>query len=395
MSAYLDHAATAPMPQEVLEVFTAAMRTFGNPASTHGHGQRASELLEEARERIAAQLGCDPAEVILTGGGTEAINHALKGAWWARRAAGSGPVLLIAEGEHHATIEAAEWLRDVQGAQIHWLPIDDVGVLNPATLESALREYGPHEVALVSFLWANNEVGTVQPVAELTMVAGQFGVPVHVDGVSALGQLRIDFRSTGATYLSLSAHKIGGPLGVGALIVDRRATLQPLLHGGSQQRARAGSQNAPGAVGFAAALEHVYSEGFDERISALASTRDRLIASIRELVPEAVLRGPDPLANSQTADRLAGNVHITIPGTQGDSLVYLLDTAQVSASVGSACQAGVTEISHVLLAMGLTEEEAIGALRLTFGTSTTEAEISEFLAALPDAVKRARQAGLA
>lgn len=377
------------MPESVLLAVTAAMRTVGNPASTHGHGQAASELLEAARETIAEHLGADAAEVVLTGGGTESINLALKGIWWARQRQGSGPVLLVADGEHHATIEAAEWLRDAQGAELRWLPIDRQGRLAPATLERAIEQLGPEQVAVISVLWANNEVGTVQPVAELSAVARQHGIPMHVDAVAALGQLPIDFHASGATAVSVSAHKIGGPLGVGALLLSRHANADPLFHGGSQQRARAGTQHAAGAVGFAAALDHAYGGAFAERLAKLAAVRDRLVAGIQAAVPDAVLRGA-PIG----PDRLPGNAHFTFAGCQGDSLVFLLDAAGISVSVGSACQAGVAEISHVLLAMGLSETEAVGALRFTLGPDTTDAEIDEVLRVLPAAVARARSAGL-
>lgn len=392
---YLDHAATSPMPAPVLAAYADALSTVGNPASTHGHGQAASERLEQARERIAAALGCDPAEVVLTGGGTESINLALKGIYWARRRAGSGPVLLIADGEHHASVEAAEWLRDAQGARVRWLPLDAQGRLRPEELARAIDEEGAENVALASFLWANNEVGSVQPVPELCAVAEAAGVPVHVDAVAALGQLPIDFRASGAAALSVSAHKVGGPVGVGALVLGRRAAADPLLHGGSQQRARSGTQDVAGAIAFAAALELVLEPGSARpraaRVTRLEGLRDRLIAGVRESVPDAVLRGSDPAIPGA---RLAGNAHFTFPGCQGDSLVFLLDAAGVSVSVGSACTAGVAEISHVLLAMGVPESEASGALRFTLGFETSEADVDALLRALPHAVARARAAGL-
>lgn len=400
MRAYLDHAATSPMPQSVLDAYAGALLETGNPASTHGHGQAASERLEAARERIATALHCDPAETILTGGGTEAINLALKGIFWARRRAGAGPVVLVAAGEHHATIEAAEWLRDVHGASIRWLPIDADGLLRPAELAAAIEEEGEDRIALASFLWANNEVGTVQPVTELCAIARAHGVPVHVDAVAALGQLPIDFRASGASALSVSAHKIGGPVGVGALALGRRVAADPLLHGGGQQRARSGTQDAAGAVAFAAALEEVLDPGVGSpraaRVERLAGLRDRLIAGVSAAVPDAILRGADPHVErvDGAPARLPGNAHFTFPGCQGDSLVFLLDAAGVSASVGSACRAGVAEISHVLLAMGLPESEAAGALRFTLGFETGDAEVDALLSALPDAVERARAAGI-
>lgn len=393
--AYLDHAATSPMPEPVLAAYARALRAVGNPASTHGHGQRASETLERARERIARALGCDRAETILTGGGTESINLALKGIYWARRRAGAGPVILVPEGEHHATIEAAEWLRDAQGAELEWLPIDAEGRLRPDVLAEAIARVGADRVALLSFLWANNEVGTVQPVAELCGIAAAAGIPAHVDAVAALGQIPVDFAAAGAAALSVSAHKIGGPVGVGALVLGRRTTADPLLHGGTQQRARSGTQDVAGAVAFSAALDLALGDGGDpdvERVARTMMLRDRLIAGIREIDPSAVLRGADP---SSPGARLAGNAHFTFPGCQGDSLVFLLDAAGVSVSVGSACQAGVAETSHVLLAMGMPEAEAAGALRFTLGPDTAEAEVEALLGALPEALARARAAGLA
>lgn len=391
--AYLDHAATSPMSAAVLEAYTRALREVGNPASTHGHGQRALEALEAARERIAAGVGCDAAELVLTGGGTESINLALKGAFWARQRGADRPVVLVADGEHHATIEAVEWLRDTQGAELVWLPLDELGRLTPAVLAEAIRQSGAHRIALASFLWANNEIGTVQPVAELCAVARAAGVPTHVDAVAALGQVCIDAAAVGADYLSVSAHKIGGPVGVGALVVGRRVTLEPLFHGGSQQRGRSGTQDVAGAVAFAAALDEVLQPGnndpLPEHVAYLAALRDSLIDGVERIDATAVLRGA-PVGR----ERLAGNAHFTFPGCQGDSLVYLLDAGGVSVSVGSACRAGVAETSHVLLALGLPESEAAGALRFTLAGASTVSEIDALLAALPDALRRARAAGL-
>ena len=394
-SAYLDHASTSPMPDEVLAAYARALQTVGNPASTHSHGQRASEALESARERIAAALGCGSAELVFTGGGTESINLALKGGFWARQGRSARPVILVADGEHHASIEAAEWLRDEQDAIVRWLPIDAEGRLAPETLAAAIAEEnagGADRVALISFLWANNEVGTVQPVKELCAIAAAAGIPVHVDAVAALGQIPVSLRDSGANLISVSAHKIGGPMGVGALVVDRRLTVSPLFHGGSQQRGRSGTQDVAGAIAFARAIElSLEADGTPraDRIARLTSRRDQLIAGVRAIDPTAVLRGADPA----TANRLAGSAHFTFPGCQGDSLVFLLDSAGVSVSVGSACRAGVAEVSHVLLAMGLPEDVAAGALRLTLSPDTAVAEIDAFLAALPIAIKRARVAG--
>ena len=285
------------------------------------------------------------------------------------------------------------------------MPVDELGRIDLVVLEEALERGAggadagagadgaasgaANDVALLSLLLANNEVGTTQPVAEAAALAARFGVPVHVDAIAAYGYQPIDFHELGVAALSVSAHKIGGPVGVGALVIARSATIEPLLHGGNQQRARSGTQNAAGAVAFgvAATLAHT---GMDARVAKLEVLRERLTSGIQSAVPSAVLRGdPNP------AGRLAGNVHFTFPGCEGDSLLFLLDAAGFSVSTGSACQAGVPEASHVLLAMGLSEPDARGALRFTLGHDTTEADVDALVAALPGAVERASRAGLA
>ena len=378
------------MPEEVRSRFLDALGLVGNPASTHGDGQSSLEILEGARERIAATLGAERVEVSLTSGGTESINLAVKGLFWARQLEAPRPVILLPRTEHHATLEAAEWLRDRQGAELHWLEVDECGVLHPETLADAIAEVGAERIALVTFLLANNEVGSVQPVHELCAVAERASIPSHVDAVAALGQLPIDFHAIGASTLSVSAHKIGGPVGVGALLIARRAKIEALLHGGTQQRGRSGTQDAAGAVAFAAALDFAAATVADP--AALMRARDRLIAGVRERVPEAKLHGSAP--GTDNGSRLPGNAHFTFPGCQGDSLLFLLDEAGISVSTGSACQAGVAETSHVLLAMGVPESEAVGALRMTLGGPDPDAAVDRFLAALPGAVAKARRAGL-
>ncbi|CAN5340541.1 cysteine desulfurase family protein [soil metagenome] len=387
---YLDHAATTPMPPEVIAVYAGALAVVGNPSSIHSQGQQARRLLEEAREQVAASVGADPVEVTFTSGGTEAINLAVKGLYWARNTAPGlpRPRILATRAEHHATIDSLEWLAAHEGAVIDWVPVDAVGRMDLDYLAAALDD----DVALVTVLWANNEVGTIQPTADVVALASAHRVPVHADAVSAYGYLPVDFPASGLAALSISAHKIGGPVGVGALIIARTATVTPLIHGGNQQRARSGTQDAAGAVAFGAAAHLVAPSPGSPALAAgaaeLRSLRDRLIAGVRAAVPTAVLRG-DPV------DRLPGNAHFTFPGCEGDSLLFLLDVAGFSVSTGSACQAGVPEASHVLLAMGLTEADARGALRVTLGHGTTEAEIDAFVAALPAAVDRARAAGYA
>ena len=380
MTVYLDHAATTPMSPEALAAYVGALGIVGNPSSIHSQGQNAKRMLEEAREQVAASLGCDPIEIIFTSGGTESINLAVKGLFWARNAGGhSRPRILVPEGEHHATVDTVEWLERVEGAVIEWMPLDRLGRVDVAAVAAALDRYD--DIALVTLLLANNEVGTIQPVPEVVALAEAHGVPVHVDAVSAYHHVPIDFASSGLAALSVSAHKIGGPLGIGALVLARSATVEPLIHGGGQQRdVRSGTQDAPAAIAFGVAAAHP--------TGSLAPLRDRLIAGVRLAVPEAVLRG-DPV------DRVDNNAHFTFPGCEGDSLLFLLDAAGVSVSTGSACRAGVPEVSHVLRAMGVADAEARGALRMTVGHTSTDADIDAFLAALPGAVERARRAGFA
>ncbi len=384
MPVYLDHAATSPLRPEVLAAYTAALPLVGNPSSIHGHGQAARELLEQGRDRVAASLGADGVEVIFTGGGTEAVNLGIKGLFWARAPRRR---ILVPHAEHHATIDSVEWLAAHEGAILDWIEVDDLGRIRLDALDAALA-VGGDDVALVTAIWANNEVGTIQPVAEIVAAAARYGVPVHLDAIAAYGQLPIDFHATGAAALSVSAHKIGGPVGVGALLLARSANVEPLLHGGGQQRGRSGTQDAAGASAFGVAAE-LATVRLTEHAAHLAGLRDRLISGI-QLIPGAAVRGDlDP------AGRLPGNVHATFDGCEGDSLLFLLDVAGFSVSTGSACQAGVPEASHVLLAMGLSEPDARGALRFTLGPDTTAAEIDALLAVLPDVVVQARAAGLA
>lgn len=389
MAVYLDHAATSPIRPAVLAAYVEALRVVGNPSSIHGDGQRARAMLEEGRAAVAASLGADPMELVLTSGGTEAVNLGIKGLYWAARAADPRRVrILVPRGEHHATIDSVEWLAAHEGAVLEWLPVDEVGRIRLDAVRAALAA-ADGEVALLTALWVNNEVGTVQPVAELTALAAAHGVPVHLDAIAAYGSLPIDAHAVGAAAISVSAHKIGGPVGIGALVVSRATVLEPLLHGGAQQRARSGTQDAAAAHAFGVAAGLLS----DVDHTALAALRDRLVAGIRAAVPGAVLRGDPHLADPGA--RLPGNAHVTFPGCEGDSLLLLLDRAGFSVSTGSACQAGVPEPSHVLLAMGVDPADARGALRFTLGPDTTADEVDALVAALPDAVAAASAAGLA
>ena len=378
MAIYLDHAATSPMGADVIAAYASALAVVGNPASIHSQGQNAKRMLEEAREHVASSLGADSVEVTFTGGGTEAVNLGIKGLYWARNGGGTRPRILVPEGEHHATIDAIDWLIKHENAVVEWIPIDELGRISLTALEAAL---GP-DVALVTVLLANNEVGTIQPVAEVVALAAAHDVPVHVDAIAGYGYLPLDFHALGAAALSVSAHKIGGPVGTGALVIARSTKIEALVHGGNQQRGRSGTQDVASAVAFGLAAQQI-DLGAD-----LSVLRDRLIRGIQAAVPQAILRG-DPV------DRLPGNVHFTYPGCEGDSLLFLLDVAGFSVSTGSACQAGVPEASHVLLAMGLSEADARGALRMTLGHSTTADEVDALVAALPAAVASATRAGLA
>ncbi len=386
MTVYLDHAATTPITPEALAAFTAALQTVGNPSSIHSAGQRAKMLLEDGRAAVARSLDADPVEVVFTSGGTESINLAVKGTYWARQQDRPRPRIVVAAGEHHATVDTVEWLERHEGAVVDVVPLDAQGRVDTAGLEARLAS--ADDVALVTFLWANNEVGTLQPVRRIVEIAHAAGVPVHCDAVAAYGQVPVSFRESGLDALSVSAHKVGGPVGIGALVLGRRATVEPLIHGGGQQRqVRSGTQDAPAAAAFgvAATAAAAVAAAGDAAVRAL---RDRLVAGVRAAVPSAVLMG-DPV------DRLPGNAHFTFPGCEGDSLLFLLDAAGVAVSTGSACQAGVPEASHVLLAMGLSEQDARGALRITLGHTSTDADVDAFLEALPGAVARAGAAGMA
>jgi len=384
---YLDHAATSPMPEPVRIAYLDALQTAGNPSSLHSAGQSARALLDDARARIAATLGVDAVELTFTGGGTEAVNLAVKGLFWQSRAKSATRTrLLVPRAEHHATLDAVEWLVEHEEARVTWLDVDADGVLLVESVAAALA--AADDVALMTMLAANNEVGSVQPVAEVAALAAAHGVPLHVDAIAAYGQIDLAPLAPGVSAMSISAHKVGGPVGVGALVLRRGTEVVPLLHGGAQQRGRSGTMDAPGAHAFAVAAEAAYAE-LTERGAHKAALRDRLEEGIRNRVPQAVLHG------TGAAHRLPGTVHLTVPGCEGDSLLFLLDQAGFAVSTGSACQAGVPEPSHVLLAMGLSAADARGALRVTVGPATTVDEIDALLEVLPAAVARAEAAGLA
>ncbi|MBT2535175.1 cysteine desulfurase family protein [Arthrobacter sp. ISL-69] len=389
MSVYLDHAATTPIAAEALAALTRELTRTGNPSSLHGSGRRARRSVEDAREAIAAAAGAHPSEVIFTSGGTEADNLAVKGLYWARRAENPARTRILCSAvEHHAVLDTVEWLERHEQAEVSWLPVDSRGVVDLGALRSELGR-NPESIALVSVMWANNEVGTIQPVREVVEAAHAVGVPVHSDAVQAFGSVPVDFRTSGLDAMSISGHKIGGPVGVGALLLGRSVKLTPVQHGGGQERdVRSGTLDTASIAAFAAAAEAV-TKDLPGEAARIAGLRDRLIAGVQECVPEAVLRGAPGVG------RLPGNAHFTFPGCEGDSLLFLLDLAGVESSTGSACTAGVPRPSHVLLAMGLDEATARGAQRFSLGHSSTEADVDALLAALPGAYQRASQAGMA
>jgi cysteine sulfinate desulfinase/cysteine desulfurase-like protein len=392
---YLDHAATTPMLPEALAAMADELAQVGNPSSLHGAGRRARRVVEESREQIAEAYGARPSEVVFTSGGTEADNLAVKGLFWARRAADDGRRRVLATAvEHHAVLDCVHWLADHEGATADWLPVDHTGLLSPAVLRDAI-EADPVSVALVSVMWANNEVGTVQPIAELAEIAREHQIPFHSDAVQAAGQLPVDLAATGATALTITAHKIGGPVGVGALLLARRADLVPVLHGGGQERdVRSGTLDAPAIRAFAVAVQLATMRRIDEA-KRLAELRDDLIARVLGAVPDAVLNGAPAAARHgamAAAGRLPGNAHFSFPGCEGDALLMLLDARGIACSTGSACTAGVAQPSHVLLAMGADDARARGSLRFSLGHSSTQGDVDALGAVIGEVVERARRA---
>jgi cysteine desulfurase len=385
--AYLDHAATTPIYPEVIDAMAAQLARLGNASSLHGSGRSTRRVVEESRETIAAALNARPSEVVFTSGGTESNNLAVKGFAWARRTADPQRVrILTSSVEHHATLDPLHWLATAEGFDVELIPVDHDGLLDLEALRASV-ERDPGTVALISVMWANNEVGTLQPLGEVVALAAPHGIPVHTDAVQALGQVPLDFAASGVDAMTVTGHKIGGPFGVGALLLRRDADLVALLHGGGQERdVRSGTIDAPAIVGFAVAAE-LAVKGQAERAPGLAALRDDLIRGVLDVVPEAQLNGP------AGGGRLPGNVHLSFPGCEGDSLLMLLDAQGIECSTGSACSAGVPQASHVLLAMGREETTARGSLRFSLGHTSTQSDVDRVVSAIAPAVHRARAAG--
>lgn len=384
---YLDHAATTPMYPAAIEAMTAVLGTVGNASSLHTTGRAARRRMEESRELIADKLGARPSEVIFTAGGTESDNLAVKGIYWARRDAQPRHRRIVATAvEHHAVLDSVSWLAEHEGADVTWLPTNSDGSVSPAALREALDGYD--DVALVSVMWANNEVGTVMPIVELAAVAAEFDVPMHSDAIQAVGQLPVDFAASGLSAMSVAAHKFGGPPGVGALLLRRDVSCVPLTHGGGQERdIRSGTRDVAGAVGMAAAAR-IAVDGLEANSARLRCLRDRLIDGVLASIPGAHLNGA-------REPRLPGNTHFTFDGCEGDALLMLLDVNGIECSTGSACTAGVAQPSHVLLAMGADAATARSSLRLSLGHTSVDADVDAVLRVLPGAVDRARRAALA
>lgn len=384
--AYLDHAATTPMLPAAIAAMSDVMARVGNPSSLHASGRRARRAVEEARESVGESLNARPSEVIFTSGGTESDNLAVKGMYWAARDADPDKTVVLASAvEHHAVLDSVEWLAAHEGAQVVWLPVDDVGRVSPEVFATALDAHAGR-IALASVMWANNEIGTIQPVAELAALAEQAGVPMHTDAVQAVGTLPVRFDLPGLTALTAAGHKIGGPVGTGVLLLDRDAACVPLAHGGGQERdVRSGTLDVAGIVGFATALAETVADR-DRLAVDLGVLRDELIAGVRAAVPDAVLNG-DP------KNRLAGNAHFSFSGCEGDALLMLLDARGIECSTGSACSAGVAQPSHVLLALGADIDRARGSLRFSLGHTSSAGDVAELTGAIAGVVERARRAG--
>jgi cysteine desulfurase len=378
---YLDYAATTPVLDEVVEAMLPYLRgTFGNPSSVYGVGRDAKKGLEEARERMAAAVGAVPSEIVFTAGGTEADNLALKGgAFRARSMRRNGNHIITTAVEHHAVLHSAEWL-EKQGFRVTFLPVDAEGVVDLDALASAL---GP-ETVLVSIMLANNEVGTLQPLEEALRITRQGSRALfHTDAVQALGKVPLNLEELGVDMASFAAHKVGGPKGSGALYVRRKTALEPVLHGGGQERdLRSGTPNVAGIVGMAAAAEIAAGE-VPEEAARLTQLRDRLQEGMLAAIGGVKVNGAG-------AARVPGTVNVCIDGVEGESLLLMLDARGIAASSGSACTSGSLEPSHVLMAMGVRPELAHGSLRLSLGRATTAEDVDAALEVLPPVVERLR-----
>jgi len=390
MRVYLDHAATTAVRPEVSAFLLERMSAIGNPSSVHAFGQQSRIDLENARAEIAAALDCHPSEVVFTSGGTEGNNLAIIGLFEARNQGFDRPNVLYLGTEHHAVLESVEHLEKVAGARAVEIPVGRTGQVDLDWL-AAYLEQNAESVALVSLILANNESGTIVDVAAVSESCKRLQIPVHTDAVAAVGHAEVSFRNIGVSTLAFTGHKIGAPIGVGALLVGRGVKLQSQLFGGSQERGiRPGTQNVPGAEALALAVSIACRDLVSQR-NTWEQLRSRLIAGVLAAVPDVQLVG-EPL-DAPMELRLSNIVDFMFPGCAGDSLLFLLDSAGVAISNGSACSAGVTSASHVLVAHGFSHQQASGCVRVSFGWQTTEADVDAFLEALPAAYAKAQAAG--
>jgi len=370
MSVYLDHAATTPMFDVAIAAMNTSLRKLGNPSSLHTEGRSTRKDVEDAREKIAQAIDCQPSEIIFTGSGTEANNAAIKGLFWHS----DKKVILISSIEHHAVLDPAHWLVEHEGAQLIEIPVTSDGVIDLEYVKKIVVDRGS-EIALISVMHSNNETGVIQPIADLVKIAGD--IPVHCDAVQSFTKVPLSFKQLGLFSMTISGHKVGGPLGIGALILRRAVEIPALLHGGGQERdIRSGTLNAPSIVALAAAVEAKLYNAAD-----VASLRDAFEAGVLAVRPDAVING-------KSADRLPGISNITFPGTQSDSLLLLMDSQKVSCSTGAACTAGVHRPSHVLMAMGLTDVVSQSSLRFSFGSTNSQEDVDYALSVLPDVIER-------
>lgn len=386
---YLDHAATTPLVPAARAALIETFDLVGNPSAVNAAGRSARRLVEEARERIAAALGAHPSEVIFTSGGTEADNLAVKGTYAARHTAEPARTRVVTSAiEHHAILDSVDYVTESSGATAVFVEPTVVGAIAPDALTSALGDGA--DVALVSIMWGNNEIGTIQPIAQLAAVCRELGIPMHSDAVQAVGHVPVDFSASGLDLLTLTGHKLGGPVGSGALLARRDAALAPQLHGGGQERkVRSGTLDARGVHALAAAVETAVA-GLDDEMTRVIALRDKLIRGALALGLGIEVTGA--WTPGSAADRLPGNAHLRVPGADRDALLFVLDAAGISCSAGSACTAGVTRPSHVLTALRIGDADAAGALRFSLGHTSTEEDVDAVLAVLPDAVARSQAA---
>ena len=384
-SVYFDNAATAPINPVALEAYLEQARSLGNPSSLHGYGRDARKNVEDAREKLALLLDCQPNEIIFTASGTESNNLAIKGIYWHRLSEDKKRKVIITSAfEHHAVLDPINWLRESEGAEIIEVPVDHDGYLKLEFLKTALENRG-EEVSFITIMHSNNEVGTIQPIQEVIKLANKYKVPVHTDAVQSFGKVPLSFSELGLFAMTVSAHKIGGPIGVGALILKKGVDITPLLHGGGQERdIRSGTINAAGIVAFATAAQAAIRDR-EKNALFVAGLRDSLAATIKNDLPDAVF-------NAGAGERLPGILNVRFPNTESDSLLLLFDSEGIACSTGSACTAGVQQPSHVLLAMGLSENEARSSLRFSLSPENSKEDIDYFHTCFKKVIDRARAA---